>query len=102
MAVRGLRPLAAVANSPDGILDKPYEVESWWHCVAAAKSGGVQLLEDNMQKLALAAGLSVAASSAFAGNVVEPVMTPKQVVVVTASSSGAGLRVPLLAAATLN
>ena len=47
-----------------------------------------------MKKLALAAALSIAATSAFAGGV-EPVMAPAPVEA-AASSSNAGLIVPLL------
>ncbi len=48
-----------------------------------------------MKKIALAAALSVAASSAFAGGLVEPVMEP-EVVEAQTSSSSAGVVVPLL------
>jgi len=48
-----------------------------------------------MKKLALAAVLSVAASTAFAGGVVEPVMEPEVVAANTSSSAG-GIIVPLL------
>ena len=50
-----------------------------------------------MKKIALAAALSVAASTAFAGGAVEPVMEPTVVVEETkTSSSGSGVLVPLL------
>jgi hypothetical protein len=50
-----------------------------------------------MKKIALAAALSVAASSAFAGGVVEPTMEPEVVVTETkTSSSGSGVLIPLL------
>ena len=48
-----------------------------------------------MKKLALAAALSVTASTAFAGGLAEPVMEP-EVVKASTSSSGAGIVVPLL------
>ncbi|SEM47830.1 hypothetical protein SAMN04488103_101260 [Gemmobacter aquatilis] len=48
-----------------------------------------------MKKLALAAALSVAASTAFAGGMVEPVMEPEVVEAATSSSSG-GVIIPLL------
>lgn len=48
-----------------------------------------------MKKIALAAALSVAASTAFAGGMVEPVMEP-EVVEAATSSSSAGILVPLL------
>jgi hypothetical protein len=48
-----------------------------------------------MKKIALAAALSLAASTAFAGGTVEPVMVPDAVVVKTSSSNG-GLLIPLL------
>lgn len=48
-----------------------------------------------MKKIALAAALSVTASSAFAGGLVEPVMEP-EVVKASTSSSSAGIIVPLL------
>ena len=51
-----------------------------------------------MKKIALAAAFGVAASTAFAGNVSEPVMEMAPVVIMeeTAGSSGAGLIVPLI------
>lgn len=50
-----------------------------------------------MKKLTLAAALSLAASTAFAGGVAEPIMVPAPVVAVTKTSSSAGgLVVPLL------
>lgn len=48
-----------------------------------------------MKKLALAAALSIAATSVFAGGI-EPVMEPAPVVQEAASSSAGGLIVPLL------
>ncbi|WP_375260330.1 hypothetical protein [Palleronia sp.] len=50
-----------------------------------------------MKKIALAAALSVASTSAFAGGIapVEPVMQPA-VVVEESSSSSAGIVIPLL------
>jgi hypothetical protein len=49
-----------------------------------------------MKKLALAAALSVVATGAFAGGVVEPVMEPVVVVEDTSTSAG-GILVPILA-----
>lgn len=48
-----------------------------------------------MKKLALAAALSVAATTAFAGGMAEPVMEPEVVEAATSSSAG-GIVVPLL------
>ncbi|MBL4929108.1 hypothetical protein [Fuscibacter oryzae] len=48
-----------------------------------------------MKKIALATALSLAATSAFAGGVVEPVMEPEVVAAKTSSSSG-GILIPLL------
>ncbi|MBE0552703.1 MAG: hypothetical protein IH625_03330 [Rhodobacteraceae bacterium] len=48
-----------------------------------------------MKKIALAAALSLAATTAFAGGVAEPVMEPEVVEAATSSSSG-GIIVPLL------
>lgn len=48
-----------------------------------------------MKKLALAAALTVAANTAFAGGMVEPVMEPEVVKASTSSSAG-GIVVPLL------
>ncbi len=48
-----------------------------------------------MKKLALVAALSLAATSAFAGGVAEPVMEPAVVEANTSSSAG-GIVVPLL------
>jgi len=58
------------------------------------KTVAVQM-ESSMKKLALAAALSIAATSAFAGGV-EPVMEPAPVVEAATSSSNGGLIVPLL------
>ena len=107
MAVKGLNPLAAVAFAPVAVLDKCHEVQSWVQSVASAKFGGMQLLEVNMKKLALAAALTAVTSTAFAGGVVETAMVKDEVVAVTTSSSGGGLVVPLLlilllAAASMN
>lgn len=63
--------------------------------VASATFDVTQYLEVNMKKLALAAALSVAASTAFAGGMVEPVMEPEVVEAATSSSAG-GVIVPLL------
>jgi len=51
-----------------------------------------------MKKIALAAGLSLATTSAFAGGMAVPVMEPAPVVAETTqtSSSNGGLVVPLL------
>jgi len=49
-----------------------------------------------MKKLALAAALSLAATSAFAGGMADPVMEPEPVVEEASSSSAGGLIVPLL------
>ena len=49
-----------------------------------------------MKKIALAAALSMAASTSFAGGIVEPIMIPDAVVVATTSSSNGGLLIPLL------
>jgi hypothetical protein len=48
-----------------------------------------------MKKLALAAALTLAASTAFAGGMVEPVMEPEIVEQATSSSAG-GVIVPLM------
>lgn len=48
-----------------------------------------------MKKLALAAALSIAGTSAFAGGMAEPIMEPAPVVE-EASSSAGGIVVPLL------
>lgn len=48
-----------------------------------------------MKKIALAAALSVAASTAFAGGMAEPTMEPAVVAAATSSSAG-GIIVPLL------
>ncbi len=48
-----------------------------------------------MKKLALAAALSVAASTAFAGNP-EPAVIEPEVVITDTSSSNGGILVPLL------
>ena len=48
-----------------------------------------------MKKIALAAALSLAASTAFAGGAPEPVMTPDAPAAAASSSKG-GLLIPLL------
>ena len=48
-----------------------------------------------MKKIALAAALSVAATSAFAGGAVEPMAAPAEVAKASSSSAG-GYLVPLL------
>lgn len=48
-----------------------------------------------MKKIALAAIMSVVASTAFAGGMAEPVMEPEVVAAATSSSSG-GIIIPLL------
>ncbi len=55
-----------------------------------------RILEDMMKKLALAAALSVVATGAFAGGMVEPVIEPVVIVEDTTSSAG-GVLVPVLA-----
>jgi hypothetical protein len=62
---------------------------------ASATLGWALELELTMKKIALAAALSLAASTAFAGGVVVPT-TPTDVVVTKTSSSAGGLVVPLL------
>ncbi len=57
-------------------------------------SGG-QKLENIMKKFALAAAFTLAASTAFAGNLTPPVMEEVVVVQDTSSSSG-GLIIPIL------
>ncbi len=49
-----------------------------------------------MKKLALAAALSVTASTAFAGGLAEPIIEPEVVVKETSSSSSAGILIPVL------
>ncbi|MBO6604603.1 MULTISPECIES: hypothetical protein [Paracoccaceae] len=49
-----------------------------------------------MKKLALAAAISVAATSAFAGGMAEPVLEPVVIVEDTSTSAG-GILVPILA-----
>ena len=49
-----------------------------------------------MKKFALAAAFGVAASTAFAGNISEPVMEPVIIMEETASSSDGGLILPLM------
>ena len=49
-----------------------------------------------MKKIALAAALSLAASTAFAGGMVEPTMEPVVVAPAATSSSNGGLLIPLL------
>jgi hypothetical protein len=62
---------------------------------ASATLGWAPELELTMKKIALAAALTLAASTAFAGGVPEK-MTPAVVATTTTSSSAGGLVVPLL------
>jgi hypothetical protein len=62
---------------------------------SSEKFGNARKLEVTMKKLALAAALTVAASTAFAGGMAEPVMEPAIVEASTSSSAG-GIVVPLL------
>jgi len=64
-----------------------------WVTTFAHKAVG-KYLEDTMKSIALAAALSIAATSAFAGAMTEPVMEPE--VIVEDSSSSGGVLVPLL------
>jgi len=54
-----------------------------------------RILEENMKKLALAAAISLAATSAFAGSVAPPKMEPA-VVAQDTSSSSSGIVIALL------
>jgi len=54
-------------------------------------------LEDTMKSIALAAALSLAATSAFAGAMSDPVMEPVVIEESSSSSSGGGVLVPLIA-----
>ena len=56
-----------------------------------------EFLEDTMKSIALAATLSLAATSAFAGGYTAPVMEPVVMVEKASSSSGGGVIVPLIA-----
>ena len=58
-------------------------------------------LEVNMKKHVLAAAVTAAASTAYAGNMAEPVMEAPVVVEETAGSSGGGVLVPLLSLAVI-
>lgn len=53
-----------------------------------------EILEVTMKKIALAAALSVAATTAFAGGMAEPVMEPA--VVEAGTSSSGGIILPLI------
>ena len=56
---------------------------------------GAHLLEVNMKKVALAAALSLAATSAFAGGLDAPIIEP-EIIVEDTGSSGGGLLIPIL------
>jgi FtsH-binding integral membrane protein len=72
-----------------------HEELSWSRRPPLRKIGPVQQMESNMKKIALAAALSLAASTAFAGGVKVETVTPAEVLKPTSSSAG-GLVVPLL------
>jgi len=57
---------------------------------------GAQMEIETMKKLALAAVLTMAGTSVFAGGMAEPVMEPEPVTTKAASSSAGGIVVPLL------
>jgi hypothetical protein len=57
---------------------------------------GARMEKYTMKKIALAAALSIAATSAFAGGMAEPVMEAPMVEAKAASSSAGGIIVPLL------
>jgi len=55
-----------------------------------------------MKKVAIAAVVaSVFASSAFAGNIIEPIIEPQIIVEETSSSSASGLIIPILLIAVI-
>lgn len=54
-----------------------------------------------MKKLALAAALSVAATTAYAGSMADPVIEAPVIVEETAGSSAGGIAIPLLLLAVL-
>jgi len=54
-----------------------------------------------MKKLALAAALSVAATTAYAGSLADPVIEAPVIVEETAGSSAGGIAIPLLLLAVL-
>lgn len=61
------------------------------------RTGDGLILEDiTMKKIALAAALSVSASTAFAGNMEAPVMEAPIIVEEAAAGSSAGIVVPML------
>ncbi len=53
-------------------------------------------LEDTMKSIALAAAISLAATSAFAGALSDPVMEPVVVEDAASSASGGGALIPLI------
>jgi hypothetical protein len=57
---------------------------------------GAGTLEVDMKKIALAAALSVAASTAFAGGLSAPIVEPEVIVEDTSGSSAGGIVVPLI------
>ena len=76
-------------------LEKPMRYSLGCALSSSEKFDGVRKLEVTMKKLALAAALTVAASSAFACGMAEPVMEPAVIEAKTTSSAG-GIVVPLL------
>ena len=83
---------ARIAFSPQLLLDSTYEDNI---ACGLANMSIRRNLETDMKKIALAAALSMAATTAFAGGVAEPVAEPEVVKAETSSSSG-GILVPLL------
>jgi hypothetical protein len=81
------------------MLYSDYEQQSCRFLSGTGRSDRLQKkLETKMKKLALAAALSVAASTAFAGGMAQPIMeeTPMVAAVTQTSSSNGGLLIPLL------
>lgn len=88
------RPWGQIAILHVECLERIYEEEAWVRSAASRHIDGTQILEGTMKKLALAAALSLAGSSAFAGGMTE-VMTTEVITAETSSSAG-GIIVPLL------
>jgi L,D-transpeptidase ErfK/SrfK len=79
--------------------DSGYSVTRGFECERRASSpstmSGATMESENMKKFALAAALSLAATTSFAGGMAEPVMEEEVVVEEAAGTSG-GMLVPLL------
>lgn len=98
MAVLGVRTPNCICNCFCLLVRQSYEVSLGARRAMCALG---EYLEDTMKKLVLAAALTAAASTAFAGNMAEPVIEAPVIVEEASSSSAGGVLVPLIILAVI-